>query len=249
MKTLNEEEMVKMYKDNKPITEIAEFFGVCTVSITRRIKKLGIKREILTKFEDISGQRFGRLVAIRPVRKDRFGKYIWKVRCDCGKEKDINSSGIKAGIVVSCGCYRMEKNFKGCGDLSQSYWHKVEKAAHQRGYEFTITLKEAWDIFIQQDKKCALSGVPLLMFTNNDKYYLQTASLDRIDSTKGYVSGNIQWVHKRVNFLKRDYDEKELLFWCNEISKSSSWKLGDFVFSSVERERRPLNENTQVVEA
>jgi len=87
------------------------------------------------------------------------------------------------------------------------------------------------------------------MFPNNDKYYLQTASLDRIDSSKGYVLDNVQWVHKRVNFLKRDYSEKELLFWCNAISEKSACKLGDFVFESVERERRPLNENIKVVKA
>lgn len=30
----------------------------------------------------------------------------------------------------------------------------------------------------------------------------RTASLDRIDSTKGYVEGNVQWIHKRLNIMK-----------------------------------------------
>ncbi len=33
----------------------------------------------------------------------------------------------------------------------------------------------------------------------------QTASLDRINSKKGYVKGNIQWVHKNVNFMKSSF--------------------------------------------
>lgn len=41
-----------------------------------------------------------------------------------------------------------------------------------------------------------------------------TASLDRIDSTKGYVEENVQWVHKDVNFMKSNLTEqrfKELI--------------------------------------
>ena len=41
--------------------------------------------------------------------------------------------------------------------------------------------------------------------------YKGTASLDRIDSTKGYVRGNIQWVHKDINWFKRDYPK--ISFW------------------------------------
>lgn len=249
MKNLNESDLINMYRDNKTITEIAEVLGVCIITIQKRIKKLGLKRQVLTVFDDISGKRFGRLTALHPVRKDRFGKYIWKVRCDCGREKEINSSGMKAGIVKSCGCFKRERLSKGYQDISGAYWRKLEKSADLRGYEFKITIQEAWNVFIEQKKLCALSGVPLIIFPNNDKYYLQTASLDRIDSTKGYVLGNIQWVHKRVNFLKRDYSERELLFWCNEISKKSAWKLEGFTFDSIERERRPLDENTQVIKA
>ena len=35
-------------------------------------------------FKDISGQRFGRLVAIKTVGSNRAGQKIWECRCDCG---------------------------------------------------------------------------------------------------------------------------------------------------------------------
>ena len=38
-----------------------------------------------------------------------------------------------------------------------------------------------------------------------------TASLDRIDSSKGYVPGNIQCVHKDINALKTDFSEERFL--------------------------------------
>lgn len=47
---------------------------------------------------DLTGQRFGQLVAIEPHGK----KWLW--RCDCGNEKLINSSNVRRGLTVSCGC-------------------------------------------------------------------------------------------------------------------------------------------------
>ena len=42
--------------------------------------------------------------------------------------------------------------------------------------------------------------------------------MDRIDSTKGYVEGNLQWVHKVVNKIKWDLDQEVFLSWCQRIS-------------------------------
>lgn len=47
----------------------------------------------------------------------------------------------------------------------------------------------------------------------------QTASLDRIDSSKGYIEGNIQWIHKELNWLKNDLDEMVLVDWCEKITR------------------------------
>lgn len=44
-----------------------------------------------------------------------------------------------------------------------------------------------------------------------------TASLDRIDSSKGYIEGNVQWVHKYVNVMKWDFSMEEFLDICRKI--------------------------------
>jgi hypothetical protein len=54
-------------------------------------------------FIDLTGRRFGRLVALskaRPKNKHTF----WRWRCDCGVEKEIAANHVKAGRVISCGC-------------------------------------------------------------------------------------------------------------------------------------------------
>ncbi len=44
---------------------------------------------------------------------------------------------------------------------------------------------------------------------------------DRIDSCVGYVPGNVQWVHRTVNFIKRDLPDDEFIEWCKQIAERS----------------------------
>ena len=55
--------------------------------------------------EDIAGQRFGRLTAIKrlPSQKKRT---MWLCKCDCGNEKIAEKQGLKNGRIRSCGCLR-----------------------------------------------------------------------------------------------------------------------------------------------
>lgn len=80
-----------------------------------------------------------------------------------------------------------------------------------------MTIQDAWDLFLIQNRRCALSGA-LLEFPANGREK-GTASLDRIDSGKGYVPGNVQWVHKRVNIMKNVVEQEEFLKWCSRIAQ------------------------------
>lgn len=52
----------------------------------------------MPKFEDLTGQRFGHLTAIKPLGGN---KWIWK--CDCGCEKEILAASVKRGKTSACG--------------------------------------------------------------------------------------------------------------------------------------------------
>jgi len=45
----------------------------------------------------------------------------------------------------------------------------------------------------------------------------KTASLDRIDNNLGYTINNIQWVHKDINRIKREYDQNVFLTYVKYI--------------------------------
>ena len=65
------------------------------------------KREY--KRTDLTGQRFGRLMAKEPTeRRDRNGSIYWRCICDCGNEAEVTESALVGGNCLSCGCLKRE---------------------------------------------------------------------------------------------------------------------------------------------
>lgn len=70
-------------------------------------------REATSKrnFHDISGQRFGRLIALKPTEKSIYlnqGKNYWDCICDCGNTTTVSYSLLNTGKTISCGCAQKE---------------------------------------------------------------------------------------------------------------------------------------------
>ena len=61
------------------------------------------------KMLDLTGQRFGRLVAIKPVRHENSNLTFWLCKCDCGNEKEIALGSLRRGYTNSCGCLHREQ--------------------------------------------------------------------------------------------------------------------------------------------
>lgn len=55
-------------------------------------------------FKDITGQRFGRLVAVSRYGINRSRAITWLCKCDCGREHIVNGKALKSGRSRSCGC-------------------------------------------------------------------------------------------------------------------------------------------------
>ena len=60
-------------------------------------------------FEDLTGQRFGKLLVLQRIDK-RGQHYIWKCQCDCGGLTEVSSTNLKTGHTTSCGCNRQWGN-------------------------------------------------------------------------------------------------------------------------------------------
>lgn len=58
----------------------------------------------MSKKEDLTGRRFGRLVAVEKTAQKKRSAYLWRCVCDCGGEKLVEGYQLKNGNVRSCGC-------------------------------------------------------------------------------------------------------------------------------------------------
>ena len=86
-------------------------------------------------------------------------------------------------------------------------WQKTKRSASNRNRpkKHTITKGYLLKKLIESNGVCQKTGVPLTMTPNHPF----CASIDRIDSNKGYVPGNIQVVCQMFNYAKHDFDEME----------------------------------------
>jgi hypothetical protein len=172
------------------------------------INKLFPKRGLNNKrCDDLRGKKFGMLTPIE-IDNNRVDRVHWKCKCNCGKSKTVSSKNLMLGLTTSCGCkaYRTGKlnpSWKGYEEISGNQWNCIVRGAKVRNIEFSISIDYIWKLFIKQNRQCALTGQQLI-FRSRSGISDGTASLDRIDSSKGYVEGNVQWVHKDVNTVKWD---------------------------------------------
>ena len=69
---------------------------------------------------DITGERYGRLVAIRRIDGDIRSR--WVLKCDCGNLAEVLLSNIRTGQVISCGCAGSQRTI---GERSLKHGHAV----------------------------------------------------------------------------------------------------------------------------
>ncbi len=184
-----------------------------------------IKRSHGQPVRNLTNQQFGKLTVIQYDEYKLVNsrkRHLWLCKCECGIKKSIQEALLKNGNTKSCGCLQKGKNnsrFTGCEKISGYFWSKLKYAAKYRNIEFDITVKYIWYLFVKQNSQCKISGSHIDFSSNRN--IKSTASLDRIDSSKGYIKGNVQWVHKRINIMKGTLSDIEFINWCKKIANNN----------------------------
>lgn len=219
---INEQELNQLYTIEKlSLIEIANTLKCSVNTVCKYVNKYNIKKR--GNHEDYTGKTIGNIYFIEPIFPEKRiggGKHVqWKCRCLlCQEEFTIESHSISKSINKSCGkCARKlsRKNKYITGLVYQN----IKSGAIKRKKEFNLTKDYLSDLYLKQDKKCALTGLDIKLSETAKEHQTgyTTASLDRIDSSKGYVEGNVQWVHKRINIMKWTDNEEEFIDWCRKV--------------------------------
>jgi hypothetical protein len=150
----------------------------------------------MTASIDITGQSFGRLVALRPAPTRR-GHRFWSFRCDCGTEKQIRLSHVLKGTTLTCG--------RSCGNRTHGFsrtrvwlvWKAMKQrcrnpnvSSYHRYGGRGITYTDQWEDFEPFLKWALEAG------------YRDDLELDRIDNDGNYTPANCQFISHRENSRK-----------------------------------------------
>ena len=217
-----EQEYVKL---GRTCRQIAQGLGCDKKVISTHLKKydIPIRKARGSKPRRLENKEFGLLTVVRSAGKNRHGQTKWQCECQCGSETTVLTGSLTSGHTTSCGCkvakVASSRN-KTVGGLMGTVWYGVQFGAKERGFPVTISQEDAWKLFENQGGKCALTGWEITLPQTSDRKTWKDhfASLDRIDSSKGYEPGNVQWVHKMVNLIKMHFPQEQFVQVCAAVT-------------------------------
>ena len=120
--------------------------------------------------------------------------------------------------------YHRTKEYTQASTMSnweQHMLHNTKANAKRRDIECTLILN---DIVIPE--KCPYLNIPLTRVVGKGQL-LTNASIDRIDSTKGYTLGNIQIISRLANTMKNSATKEQLNIFARNVLKLHATNKGD----------------------
>lgn len=137
----------------------------------------------------------------------------------------LNCSG-KAHAVYIKGkqqtCHLIPGNRQDDYSMVRVFMARIRLRHRDRGKEYSVTLqdlKEQWEL---QKGVCPYTGWNLITPRNTKgKRHTapDTASLDRIDSSKGYIKGNVEFVSLMAQHCKNQFSKEDVLKFCEAVVK------------------------------
>lgn len=153
---------------------------------------------------DLKGRQFGRLTVVGRAPNEKNKETRWRCLCECGREKSVISTSLRAGNTRSCGCFHrdvvvLQKTIHGGSkDREFSIWSGIKARC------FCETNQD-WPSYGGRGiSMCAKwrNSYPAFLADVGRRPYPE-AQLDRIDNDGDYAPENVRWASPLVNNRNR----------------------------------------------
>jgi len=181
---------------------------------------MGLKGK--TKYDNVFvvGQKYGEWEVLDNIPIiDKEAKILCKCN-ECNKtERYVPAFQLIAGVSKRCSkCGYSNKgennpSWKGYDSIPKSKITRIICGAKKREIEYNLEISYVSDLYNNQKGLCYYTKKPI-------KFSDKTASLERIDSSLGYIKDNVVWVHKNLNMMKRELPFDDFLEICRLVVKN-----------------------------
>lgn len=180
----------------------------------------------MPKFNDLTGQQFGRLTVLKKVGiSNGLSKHsIWECLCLCGKITKIVSTSLTRKLTRSCGCYfietagRNQKKLKNGQSSFNLLLHSYKKGAKTRNLCWELSLEEFKLLTKGICYYCGIEPKQYIKRLDLNGDYLHNG-IDRKVNSEGYYKSNCVSCCGTCNWLKSNLTEQDFINQITNIYK------------------------------
>ena len=177
---------------------------------------------------NVSGQRYGNLVAVERCGTKRFpggqGRTLWLFKCDCGGEIKTTLFNVRRADTKSCGCARRGKpanNRLPAGEASFNVlYNHYQRAAKVRGICWRLPKDSFRKLTLLPCHYCGLVRGAEYRAGNGVNGGYRYTGIDRVNNAKGYSPNNVVPCCIICNRAKHTLSLQEFKQW---IVRTHAW--------------------------
>lgn len=179
----------------------------------------------MSRFIDITGNRYGKLFVVERLENTQRGVTVWKCLCDCGNYTTVRGSNLKSGAVKSCGCLKKTTKPSLRHDMSNTRLYRTWANMKRRCYtpshksykdygERGISVCDEWKDSFENFMKWALANG-----------YTDELTIERKDTNGNYCPDNCEWIlweeqqknRRSCRYIEHNGKVMTLTDWCKEL--------------------------------